>query len=169
MESPRHLALLVALDRLESDPPFRAEASTRAKDAVPAPLRKDAKRLRRRVAAAASAPQGHSQDIAFHECRKAAKRLRYAAETARPVLGKDAKRLTAAAKATQKLLGKHQDSVVARAALRELGVQAQLDGDSAFTFGLLYGTEQPRAALLEKEFHHVWRAKTLPSLRGVSR
>ena len=51
-----------------------------------------------------------------------------------------------AAKTAQTQLGEHHDSVLTRSVLRELGVQAQLDGDSAFTFGMLYGLEQWRAS-----------------------
>ena len=54
------------------------------------------------------------------------------------------------------MLGEHQDSVVTRQVLHEMGIQAHLDGDSAFTFGLLYGREQQRAAALEEEFAWAW-------------
>ena len=101
----------------------------------------------------------------MHECRKAAKRLRYAAEAAEPVLGSDAKRVVRAAKAAQTMLGDHQDSVVTRTVLRELGVQAHLDGDSAFTFGLLHGREEQRAAALGEEFARAWRSDLGPELR----
>ena len=50
-----------------------------------------------------------------------------------------------------------QDSVVAREELRALGVAAQLDGDSAFTFGLLHGLEQGRAAAALAGFDRAWR------------
>jgi hypothetical protein len=42
-------------------------------------------------------------------------------------------------------LGVHQDSVVARQELRAIGIQSHLDGDNAFTYGLLYGCELRRA------------------------
>ena len=42
------------------------------------------------------------------------------------------------------MLGEHQDSVVAREALRELGVRMHLDGDNAFTIGRLHALEQTR-------------------------
>ena len=62
--------------------------------------------------------------MASHEVRKSAKRLRYAAESARPVFRSRAKRLACRAEALQELLGEHQDTVVARGVLRELGVHA---------------------------------------------
>ena len=163
MESARYLGLLAALDRLVADPPWTPLAQQPAKDVLPGLLRRDWKRLRRSVAAVDAATDQPTRDAALHESRKAAKRLRYAAEAARPVLGKDAKRLARAAKAAQTVLGEHHDSMVTRSLLRQLGVQAQLDGDSAFTFGLLYGLEEWHAATLEEEFRQVWetRGKTL--------
>ena len=44
----------------------------------------------------------------------------------------------------QEVLGEHQDSVVARTALRQLGVRIHLDGDNAFTIGRLHALEQTR-------------------------
>jgi CHAD domain-containing protein len=168
MESTRYLELLDSLDRLVADPPWTPLAQEPAKDVLPGLLRRDWKRLRRAVVAVERATDEQSRDVALHESRKAAKRLRYAAEAARPVLGKDAKRVVAAAKAAQTVLGEHHDSVVTRSVLRELGVQAQLDGDSAFTFGLLYGLEQWHAAALEAQFRQAWRAqaKTLRRIVG---
>lgn len=168
MESPRYLDLLVALDQLVADPPWTPLAQQRARDALPRLLRRDARRLRQAVSAVEAAPDGAAREVALHESRKAAKRLRYAAEVARPVLGKDAQRVVAAASAAQTVLGEHHDSVGTRAVLRELGVQAQLDGDSAFTFGLLHGLEQWRAAALEDEFWQGWSAqvKTLRRIVG---
>jgi CHAD domain-containing protein len=165
MESQRYLDLLADLDRLVADPPWTPEAGERAEDVVPALLRRDRKRLRRRVAALEpeAGPQG--RDTALHECRKAAKGLRYAAEAADPVLGKRARRVRRAAKKAQTVLGEHQDTVVTRQALREMGVAAQLDGDSAFTFGLLYGREERRAAALQEEFARAWESELGPALR----
>jgi CHAD domain-containing protein len=80
----------------------------------------------------------------LHDVRKAAKRARYAAEAAgKPKLARRMKKL-------QKTLGVHQDSVVARQELRTMGVQSHLDGDNAFTYGLLYGCELRRAERVEE-------------------
>ncbi|MBL0780350.1 CHAD domain-containing protein, partial [Streptomyces albidoflavus] len=99
-----------------------------------------------------------TRDHALHQARKAAKRARYAAEAARPALGKPAKRYRKHVKAVQQLLGVHQDSVVAREALRQLAVEAHGAGESAFTWGLLYGREQARAEAAERELPGVWAA-----------
>lgn len=80
----------------------------------------------------------------LHDVRKAAKRVRYAAEAShKPKLAKRMKKL-------QQRLGVHQDSVVARQELRTLGVQSHLDGDNGFTYGLLYGRERNRAERVEE-------------------
>jgi CHAD domain-containing protein len=84
--------------------------------------------------------------------RKKAKRLRYAAESAQVVLGPGTAKLARHAKQVQSALGDHHDSVVARAALRRWGIEAHLEGDNAFTFGLLHGLEQARGQAAEESF-----------------
>ncbi len=96
---------------------------------------KDHRRLATRVEHALALPPGPERDTAMHEARKAAKRARYAGEAARPALGKPAKRFAKRVKALQSLLGDHQDSVVAREALRTLGIQSHAAGETAFTWG----------------------------------
>jgi CHAD domain-containing protein len=102
----------------------------------------------------ADSPQ--DRDLALHEARKKAKRLRYAAESAVPVFPGRAKSLTAAAKAVQEALGEHQDAVVARATLREYGARTHLGGENGFTFGRLHALEQARAHEAEARFGAAW-------------
>jgi CHAD domain-containing protein len=157
LDSGRYLRLLDTLDEFVASPPFTEEADKRANKVVPRLLARDVKRLRREVHAIDSADDPSARDVAFHEARKKAKRLRYAAEMAEPVLGKRARSLTKAAKKLQKALGVHQDSVVARQRLRELAMQAQLAGDNAFTYGRLHALEQARAERVEADFSEAWR------------
>ena len=77
--------------------------------------------------------------------RKAAKRLRYAAESADPALSEPAARLAGRAEALQELLGEHQDTVVARSVLLEIAAHAQEAGEDTFTFGRLHALESARA------------------------
>ena len=63
------------------------------------------------MAAVGQHPGGEHRDLALRETRKAAKRLRYAAEAAEPAVGKPARRLEKRLKPVQKLLGDHQDTV----------------------------------------------------------
>ena len=154
--SERYLRLLDALDELIASPPLNEDADKAASKAVPRLLARDVTRLTRAVRAIEAAQDPHDRDLAFHEARKKAKRLRYAAEAAGPALGKRARSLAASAKTVQETLGLHQDSVVARQRLREYGVQAHLGGDNAFTFGRLHALEQARAERAEADFDAVW-------------
>ncbi|NEC18162.1 CHAD domain-containing protein, partial [Streptomyces parvus] len=109
---------------------------------------------------------GPERDTAMHEARKAAKRARYAGESARPALGKPAKRFAKRVKAVQSVLGDHQDSVVAREALRALAIEAHAAGETAFTWGLLYGQEEAAAEARERELPEVWARASDPGLRA---
>ncbi|SCE61252.1 CHAD domain-containing protein [Streptomyces sp. Termitarium-T10T-6] len=112
------------------------------------------------------APAGPERDTAMHEARKAAKRARYAGESARPALGRPAKRFAKRVKAVQSVLGDHQDSVVAREALRALAIEAHAAGETAFTWGLLYGQEEAAAEARERELPEVWARASDPALRA---
>ncbi|MFD8570593.1 CHAD domain-containing protein [Streptomyces sp. NPDC059639] len=158
LDSKRYLALLDALDALLADPPLRPAARKPAAGVLVAAALKDQARLAARVEHALSLPAGTDRDLAMHEARKAAKRARYAGEAAVPALGKQAKRFGKRMKAVQSLLGDHQDSVVARETLRHLAIQAHAAGETAFTWGLLYGQEQAAAADRERELPGVWES-----------
>ena len=113
---------------------------------MPRLLQRDAKRLRRAVHAVGLAEGGADErNVALHEARKKAKRLRYAAESAVPLLGKRAKRVAVSVKKVQQALGAHQDTVMSRRVLRDYGVRAHLSGENGFTFGRLHALEQARA------------------------
>jgi CHAD domain-containing protein len=147
LDSPRYAALLRQLELFVLSPPYDDAAGQAAREELPRLLERDLKRVRRR-AGAAEAAQGEDRDRALHETRKAAKRLRYAAESAAPVLGRRAKRLANRAMRIQEVLGEHQDTVVARQTLRELGAKAYLEHENGFTFGRLHALEQARAEVL---------------------
>ena len=156
LDSDRYQHLLDTLDTFVASPPLGPHADTSARTMMPRLLTRDLKRLGRAVQAIDAAPDAAHRDAAFHETRKKAKRLRYAAEVAVPPLGKPARSLAKSAKQAQKVLGAHQDSVNARGRLRELGMQAHLAGDNSFTFGRLHALEQVRAERSEVEFATVW-------------
>nr|WSW69250.1 CYTH and CHAD domain-containing protein [Streptomyces sp. NBC_00995] len=165
LDGARYVALLKSLDALLADPPLRKAAGRAPGKELPRAVLKDYERLAVRVAHAFEQPPGHDRDVATHEARKAAKRARYAAEAARPVLGKPAKKFAKRMKAVQSVLGDHQDSVVARHTLRTLAVQAHAAGETAFTWGLLYGEEEASAAGREHELPQVWARASRPRLR----
>ncbi|MCJ0870787.1 CYTH and CHAD domain-containing protein [Streptomyces sp. AP-93] len=163
LDSRRYVVLLGALDALLADPPLLKAAARPAESALPAAVLADYERLTGRIESALSMDPGEGRDLALHEARKAAKRTRYAAEAAAPALGKPARKLAKAVKAVQSLLGDHQDGVVAREALRGLAIQAAGAGESAFTWGLLYGREEALAERRERELPQVWAATARPA------
>jgi CHAD domain-containing protein len=150
LRTKRYLALLDQLDRVVTDPPLTKRARRRAGSELPEHVRRAYRRTRRRE----STMDG--SDASLHEVRKAAKRLRYAAEVAVPAVGKPADKTRKRARTITKVLGDHQDSVVVRPVLRELGVQAHLAGENGFTFGLLHGREHGRAAGSAARFEQAW-------------
>ncbi len=161
----RYLALLDALDELVADLPVTAEGRAPAREVLPRLVQRDAKRLRRAERAVAGAGAVRERDLALHEVRKKAKRLRYGAESAAPVLGKRAARVGRRAKAVQQALGRHQDAVVARGLLRDVGERAHAAGDSAFTFGRLHALEEWRAARAEQDYERARRRLRLRKVR----
>ncbi|MET9672896.1 CHAD domain-containing protein, partial [Streptomyces sp. NPDC006482] len=167
LDSARYLALLDTLDELLADPPLRKSAARDARTVLARAVLKDHDRLASRVDRALALDPGHDRDLALHAARKAAKRARYAAEAARPTLGKPARKFAKRVKSVQSLLGEHQDGVVAREALRELGTQAHAAGESAFTWGLLHGREEVAAEAAEHDLPRVWARAAAPEIRAA--
>ncbi|MGW6062506.1 CYTH and CHAD domain-containing protein [Streptomyces sp. NPDC055189] len=166
LDGKRYLALLQSVEALLADPPLLEAAAAPVAKALPKAVLKDYRRLAARVEHALELPPGEQRDVAMHEARKAAKRARYAGEAATPALGKPAKKFAKRMKAVQGVLGDHQDSVVARDALRTLAIQAHLAGETAFTWGLLYGQEEGAAADRERELPAVWAKASKAKLRA---
>lgn len=164
LDSERYLGLLDALDALLADPPLRKAASGPADSVLAQAACKEFERLDVRITHVLALPPGEERDVAIHSARKVAKRARYAGEVAKPALGKPAKRFVKRMKAVQTELGDHQDSVVAREALRLLAAQAHAAGETAFTWGLLYGREEAAADARERELPAVWAKASRPVL-----
>lgn len=152
LSGDRYYRLLDQLDTFCAAPGFSRAGHRAARRQVPHLLQADLDRTRKRHRAVEAAPPGPERDQALHEVRKAAKRLRYSAETAHPLFGKRARRLTETAKAMQDMLGEHQDTVVARTVLREIAVRAEQAGENTFTYGRLHALEEARAATVEREY-----------------
>ncbi|MFI6434666.1 CHAD domain-containing protein [Streptomyces sp. NPDC050759] len=156
LDSRRYLALLDTLDALIADPPLLKAAGKKPHKVITKVVRKDFRKVAGLVGQALELEPGTDRDTAIHEARKKTKRTRYAAEAARPALGDPAKAMVKSMKSLQTLLGEHQDSVMARQTLRELSAVAHAAGESAFTYGLLYGREEQRAAAVEAELPGFW-------------
>ncbi|WBB59359.1 CYTH and CHAD domain-containing protein [Streptomyces sp. WMMC500] len=148
LDGRRYLTLLDDLDDVLAHPPLRPAADRPAEPVLRKAVDRQYRRFAGHLQETFDLAPGPDRDTAIHETRKAAKRTRYAAEVARPVLGREAKDVTSLMREVQDLLGDYQDGVVARAALREIAVQAQAAGEPSFTYGILYAREEARAAEL---------------------
>ncbi|MEU9993236.1 CYTH and CHAD domain-containing protein [Streptomyces sp. NPDC048045] len=160
LDSARYLALLDTLDAVLADPPLLKKAAGKPEKALAKAVRKDFAKVSRLITEALGLPPGGERDVAVHEARKKAKRTRYAGEAAVPALGGPARSLAKAMKSLTSLLGDHQDSVMARRTLHELSEAAHGEGENAFTYGLLYGREEQRAASVEAELPGLWKEIT---------
>lgn len=158
LDGKRYLELLAALDGLVDEPPLLAAAGGKPATVIGKAVRDDFAALAGLVEQAVELPPSQERDLALHEARKKAKRTRYAAEAATRSLGEPAVDLVRSMKSLQGLLGDHQDSVMTRESLRDLAGQAHAAGESAFTYGLLYGHEERRAELVEAALPEAWRS-----------
>ncbi|WP_405925612.1 CHAD domain-containing protein [Streptomyces sp. NBC_00035] len=156
LDGKRYLDLLTALDTIVADPPLLKAAAGDPSTVIAKAVRKDFKKVSDLIEEALDRPSGADRDFAMHEARKKAKRTRYAAETAAPALGRPAADLVKSMKSLQTLLGDHQDSVMVREAVLGLAAQAHAAGENAFTYGVLYGREEQRAAAAEAALPEAW-------------
>ncbi|MDX3234822.1 CYTH and CHAD domain-containing protein [Streptomyces sp. ME03-5709C] len=166
--SGRYFRLLDTLESLLADPPLLDGAAAPTAGAVAEAVRRDHRRLRRRVEPALEREPGHERDLALHEARKAAKRARYSSEASRavPALRKAAKKHTKRMKAAQQLLGEHQDSVICRDAVLRLADDARTAGEDTFGYGVLFQLERERAGVAERELPDVWAKANRGKLAG---
>ncbi|MET9490099.1 CHAD domain-containing protein [Nocardia sp. NPDC006630] len=109
-DTPRYRTLLDNLSALLADPPLRGKANKPAADLFTDVLHHDFRKLRDLVRTEPEAT-GDEHIEHLHDIRKAAKRLRYAAEAATTVLGDPAADLGRKAKKLQTVLGDHRDAV----------------------------------------------------------
>ena len=137
LDGPRWFRLLDALDVLLADPPLTPAAADRAEQVLPLCVHDDWVRLRRAVSAADGAGSTEERAALRHEVRKAAKRLRFGAESATTVCGPPARRLARRAQRVQKVLGTAQDAVLTRRVLRDVAAAADVAGEPTFTYGRL--------------------------------
>ncbi|MFC7595967.1 CHAD domain-containing protein [Terrabacter sp. GCM10028922] len=163
LDSQRYAATTFLLDELVLHPPLTEKAERVARKVARKRVRHEVGRFEERVAAArmpidASDPEApHDRDehvTRLHSVRKAAKRLRYAAETAAPVTGKRISRTGKHAKRIQSVLGDHHDAVITRATLRHLALDEASGEAAAFLLGHLDADEQRATRKLEER---AWR------------
>jgi len=157
LDGDRYLALVAALEEFVARPPFSEQAAGKAQHKLRARVRHSCRRVQKAAAGLDALTDATQQDEHLHEVRIAAKRVRYAAEAARPVIGVPAKSVAEAMAAIQETLGDHQDAVVERQWLRDLGIRAFLAGENGFTFGRLHGLADARAQHDEERFTEIWK------------
>jgi len=161
LASSRYLDLVDRLVAFADEPPWTKRAHRPARKVLPRGLDRDWKRLRARVDEVASLNAADDQaahaDL-LHGVRKAAKRVRYAAEPLVPLYGDDALGMVRAHEQIQTVLGDHHDRTEAQQGLLELGDRAAQAGEDAFTYGLLYARIDARADDTAREFEQAWRA-----------
>jgi CHAD domain-containing protein len=165
LDSERYFALLDELERILANPPLGPDAGRPAKEALPRAVARTYRRTAKRMRHAGRAHPGEPANVALHAARRAAKRSRYAAEAVTPVFGKKAKRFGKQMKKVQSALGTHQDAVIARSTLREIGVRAHLEGENAFTFGLLHEHNSTAVRDSERLAWHDWKRASKPKYR----
>ena len=156
LQCERYLLLLDKLHAAAERPPLHVlgrnggvRPGRRASKTLPKLIKKPSKKLHKRAQEADREPT----DRQLHQIRIGAKRLRYAAEAAEPVVGKRAQRLATAAEGLQTQLGEHHDAVVAEAWLREHAKGAS--SKVAFSAGQL-AAEQIRR---QQSFREGWEAE----------
>ncbi|MPV89053.1 CHAD domain-containing protein, partial [Georgenia ruanii] len=154
LDSDRYLGLLDALEALVGDLAGPG-APDLARGDVARPLRRLAKKVagRRRDVDAAPAPA--ERDAAVHGVRKAAKRLRYAVEVAKPLAPKKTGRALNRLDDLQDLLGEFQDAVVAREHLTRAAGQDATAGVAGFALGV---ASQQEADVAEAQVARLGRA-----------
>jgi CHAD domain-containing protein len=168
LDGERYVNLVSRLEELVAAAPLAPRAAGGARKTMLKLVSRDAARVRRMVGELAEHSNGGSpatsaahddstHDAGLHEVRKAAKRLRYAAEAAEPVAGKKAARMAKHAHKLQRILGLHQDSVVARTLLADLGGRSFRSGESGFTYGRLHAREEALADRSEAKFRKAWK------------
>jgi CHAD domain-containing protein len=172
LSQDRYLTLLDRLDAAAQTPPFLAGEDTSPQMAavavLPSLVGDPGRALRRQVHKAGPEPT----DRQLHRIRIKAKQLRYAAETASPVLGKPATRIAKAAEQLQTLLGAHHDAVTAEA---WLGSQSgtgsppppsTLPAPTAFEAGRLAAEQRQRQDELRRGWPGKWK-KVRKSLKTL--
>jgi CHAD domain-containing protein len=110
------------------------------------------RRLRRAVDNLGPVPS----DASLHEVRIRAKRCRYAAELAVPVIGKPARELASAVTRVQAVLGEHQDAVMADKWLAKTAPEC--NPPDAYALGMLAEIERGLSVRARAAFAGAWDA-----------
>jgi CHAD domain-containing protein len=153
MRDDRYLRLLDRLvDAARTPALLEDEAGHPAREALKPLVRKNWRALDRKVGSLPDQPPADE----LHIVRILAKRCRYAAELATPILGRRTGEFAAAARALQDTLGELHDAVVAEAWLREWAERGT-SARGAFTAGELAAHESRAAAEAVAAWPRAWK------------
>jgi CHAD domain-containing protein len=171
-DGPRYAALLDAIDELVEAAPLAGAKPRRLRRLAGKALR-GADRRMEAADRADDRPRGGlgggDRNARLHHARKGYKRARYAVEAVAPLAGKPARRLAKRLTALQDVLGTHQDSIVTGELLRDYGMRAHLDGDNAFTYGLLHARQHEAGERSLADLADARRRAGRPKLRRWTR
>jgi CHAD domain-containing protein len=156
LRSDRYIDLLERLVAAAHAPLVIEDGDKPAVEAVPPLTARAWRKLRKAVKALSSDPP----DSELHQIRIMAKRARYAAEAAEPVVGKRADVFAKYAAELQDVLGEHQDAINAQAWLRSTAAAAQ-----PFVAGELCAMERMKALEARGTWPDAWAALDRRRLR----
>jgi CHAD domain-containing protein len=163
MRGERYLELLDRLVAAAAAPRLLPEADGPAKELVPPLARGPWHSLERAVKALGKRPD----DAALHDVRIRAKRCRYAAEAATPVLGKRAAAFAKTVADLQQVLGELNDAVVAEDWLRRWA-SGRRSSASVFAAGELAALERASAEEARAAWQKAWKAVVAARPRSLA-
>jgi CHAD domain-containing protein len=154
----RYLHLLDRLHTASGTPPFLpqedgVQPEERAGGALPMLVGTQWRALPHQVHKSGACPS----DADLHRIRIKAKQLRYAAEAAKPVIGKKARKTAKAAEQLQTLLGEHHNAVATESWLRGQ-VRLGVTPSSAFEAGRMASDLSRLQSELRHRWHRQWKA-----------
>ena len=160
--SERYAALLDRLVDAATAPPTTPAAEGECREVLPPLVRRAWKKLAREVSALRMA----GDDDSWHDARKTAKRVRYAAEAVAPALGKPAKRFAKQVERVTEVLGQHQDAAVAADVLNHLATDrsralhlprsAAAAAKVGFALGSLHAAQRAEVRVLRADLLDIW-------------
>lgn len=159
LDGERYANLLDTLSALVLAPPLTGEAARAASTVLPRRVGRSWRRLRTAVRASrAPGLDSAARTEALHEARKGAKRARYAAEVAQPLLGRPAEKFVREMTRVQTALGHAQDGAVSVQELDRLAPGV----DNALPLGRVQVLEEQRLTAQVGRFGPVWKRAAAP-------
>lgn len=152
MSSPRYLTLVERLVDAANDPKLTDKADRPSRKILPRLVDRSWRTLAEEVGKLG--PASSMSD--WHEARKDAKRTRYAADLAAPILGKGMKTFAHEMSRVTDVLGDLHDADVAEQTLTDVAQQRRVDGPTGYALGLLACRERQEQARLREAFTAVW-------------